>query len=101
MDDVRFGPLPVTISSQPVGRSVDAGATVTFSVGVCGPPPFTYQWQFAPAGGAPADIAGATNATFMLWNAQLSDAGQICVHQFGDLAHGSCVPFAQASSGPS
>ena len=52
---------PPTISVQPVGRSVTAGASVSFTVSVAGSPPFTYQWRKNGA-----DIAGATSASSRL-----------------------------------
>jgi hypothetical protein len=59
-----------TITTQPVGQVVAPGASVTLSVVAAGTPPPTYQWQ---RNGAP--IAGATNATLALTNAQSADAG--------------------------
>ena len=37
---------PPTITNQPISQANLAGATVTFTVGVSGPGPFTYQWKF-------------------------------------------------------
>lgn len=45
VDQVNFGAVAPTIVSQPANRAIDAGASTSFSVGVAGTPPFTYQWQ--------------------------------------------------------
>lgn len=37
---------PVTITSQPSGSSVCAGEATSFTVGVGGTAPYTYQWEF-------------------------------------------------------
>lgn len=72
VDEVGYtpGPTPPLIASPPTGATVLAGRTATFSVGAQGTPPLGYQWQF---NGNP--IAGATNATFQLTNAQASNIG--------------------------
>ena len=49
--------VPVTLTTQPVSQTVDAGTDVTFTVGATGSLPFTYQWWW---NGAP--INGATSA---------------------------------------
>jgi hypothetical protein len=61
---------PPSITVQPVGTNVFTQATVTFSVGVAGTAPFTYQWY---KGGSA--ILNATNSTLTLSNIQLGDAG--------------------------
>ncbi|MGA8012652.1 MAG: hypothetical protein WB949_09520 [Candidatus Acidiferrales bacterium] len=50
-------PVPPTISSQPVGMTVRAGQTATFSVTATGTAPLSYQWQKNSA-----NIAGAPNS---------------------------------------
>lgn len=62
------------ITAHPQDRIVATNSAASFSVSVCGTPPFTYQWRF---NGAP--IANATNATFTLVSALPSDAGQYSV----------------------
>jgi hypothetical protein len=62
-------PLPPTIAPQPVSQTVYQGQSATFSVGVNGGGPFTYQWR---RGGA--DIIGATRNTFTVPNAYYTDA---------------------------
>jgi hypothetical protein len=61
--------LPFVVSmSDGEGAGVGSPAQFTVAAGGCGP--FTYQWQFNGT-----NIAGATNATLMLTNVQLSDEG--------------------------
>lgn len=60
-------PTPtLTLTQQPANVSVTAGATAAFAVAASctGGGTITYQWQKLPAGGAFADIAGATGATY-------------------------------------
>lgn len=60
------------IVSQPQSQVVDAGATVSFSMGAEGcPAVFTYQWNFNEL-----PIFGATNATLWLTNVTGAAAGQ-------------------------
>ena len=62
------------ITAQPQNRVVATNASASFSVSVCGTPPFTYQWRFNAA-----PIPKATNATYTLTSAEPSDAGQYSV----------------------
>src|SRR5277367_2216190 len=62
---VTAGNVPPTIITQPVGQTVAAGGTTSFSVVSTGSPTLTYQWYLIPAGqttGTP--IGGATSATY-------------------------------------
>ncbi|HXJ57731.1 MAG TPA: lamin tail domain-containing protein [Verrucomicrobiae bacterium] len=59
------------ITDPPHNLVVATNADASFSVSVCGTPPFTYQWQFNNQ-----PISGATNATYTRENAQPSHAGQ-------------------------
>jgi poly(beta-D-mannuronate) lyase len=46
LDQVQFAAvLGPVITNQPVGISMDPGATVNFTVGAAGSPPFSYQWR--------------------------------------------------------
>jgi hypothetical protein len=54
--------VPASITTQPQDQVVDAGTDVTFTVGVAGSPPFTYQWYFNTNTVLPA----ATNAVLLL-----------------------------------
>jgi hypothetical protein len=63
-------PIPATILTQPMGATITAGQTVTFSVHAAGTPAPTYRWR---KNGLP--IPGATLATLTLTDVQESDAG--------------------------
>jgi hypothetical protein len=65
---------PPYITTQPASQALLSGETATFSVGVTGPGPFTYQWQFNGA-----NLWGATSATLTLENIQASEAGAFAV----------------------
>jgi len=58
------------ITAPPSDRIVGTNAPVSFSVVVCGPPPFFYQWQFNGT-----NLPGATNPVLTLASATLADAG--------------------------
>ena len=65
------------IRSQPLATTACVGGQATFGVGVTGTQPISYQWRFhgTNSGGAPADISGATNATYTVSNVQSNNAG--------------------------
>lgn len=63
-----------TIVNQPLSQAVPVGANATFNVGVCGLPPFYYQWQFNGA-----SIPNATNSYYTVNNAQLAQTGPYSV----------------------
>ena len=65
--------LPV-ITSPPPSFRVLPGTNVTFSVVATGPGPFSYQWRFNNV-----NLIGATNATFLLSNVQIGNAGSYSV----------------------
>ena len=62
------------ITAQPQDRVVATNASASFSVSVCGTPPFTYQWRFNGI-----EIPNATNATFTLASATPPNAGPYSV----------------------
>jgi uncharacterized repeat protein (TIGR01451 family) len=62
---------PVIITNQPASITVRAGATASFTVGVTGTPPFTYQWFFNGTN----LLQGATSATLTLPNVTATQAG--------------------------
>ena len=66
-------PAP-NISLQPASQIIAAGANLTFSVGVVGARPFSFQWNSNNVA-----VPGATNATFTLTNVSLSDSGNYSV----------------------
>jgi hypothetical protein len=59
-----------SITGQPLNRIVATNGDASFSVSVCGSPPFRYQWQFNNA-----DLPGETNATLILQHVTAADAG--------------------------
>ena len=61
---------PPVIVTQPISRSVFAGATVTFSVAASGEPPLRYQWQKNGA-----DVPGETNASLVLSSVNAASQG--------------------------
>ena len=65
---------PPVIVTQPVASSVNAGATVAFSVVATGTAPLAYQWR--RNGGV---LAGQTNATLTLNQVQPANAGDYSV----------------------
>ncbi len=70
-----FVPTPPVITSQPTNLTVPAGSTATFTVTTGGSPPLTYQWMF----NVTHKIPGATNASLVLTNTQLTNAGYYSV----------------------
>ncbi|MGZ5569316.1 MAG: immunoglobulin domain-containing protein, partial [Limisphaerales bacterium] len=74
---------PPSIVTQPASRTVSIGATVNFSVNATGTAPLTYSWQHD---GVP--IGGASNASFSITNAQMSNTGSysvIVTNSFGSI----------------
>lgn len=63
-----------TFTTQPAPQTVTAGTSLTLTAAAGGTPAPNYQWQKT---GVP--IAGATNATYTLASAQVSDAGTYTV----------------------
>ncbi len=63
-----------TITTQPQSQGVTAGVNVTLTVAASGTPTPTYQWLKNGV-----TFSGATNATLILANAQLSTAGTYTV----------------------
>ncbi len=63
-----------TITTQPVSQTVNAGATVNFSVTATGTAPLSYQWRKNTV-----NIAGATASSLTLNNVSSSDAASYAV----------------------
>ncbi len=62
------------ILTNPASLTVVTGSPAAFSVTAIGAAPLSYQWRVGSS-----DIADATNETFVIANAQLSDAGEYSV----------------------
>src|SRR5262249_47112084 len=69
----RAGLAPA-ISRQPASLAVSVDASASFDLGVSSSLPVSHQWFFNGA-----KIAGATNSTLTIANAQTSDAGTYAV----------------------
>ena len=67
---VSTAAAPPAILNQSASQTILAGGRFTFSVAVSGTQPFGYQWFLNNAA-----IAGATNPTYPIAQAQASDAG--------------------------
>src|SRR5262249_10067009 len=66
---------PVTITNQPDSVVAAAGGSATFTVGVTGTPPFTYQWFFNGTN----LLSNATSSKLSLSNLTPSQAGAYSV----------------------
>ena len=51
---------PVSIATQPANAIVPVNEPVQFTAVVAGSAPYTYQWQFTPAGGSATILSGGT-----------------------------------------
>jgi hypothetical protein len=65
---------PAGIQTQPASQTVLQGQTASFSVVAKGTPPFSYQWNFNGT-----DLAGATDASLTIPNAQAANGGNYYV----------------------
>lgn len=63
-------PQPPTITNQPVSKIVNQGANATFTVGVTGATPLSYQWRFEGT-----NLAGATLSSYTRPNCQPAHEG--------------------------
>ncbi len=80
LDQVQFVPAPLAITTQPTGKSVDAGSVATLSVAAAGTPPLSYQWQFN--GTSMLDgvsVSGSRTPTLTLSNLQPAQSGNYSV----------------------
>jgi DNA/RNA endonuclease G (NUC1) len=69
-------PTAPAITTQPVGLTVIAGSSATFTVAASGTTPFTYQWRKAGVNLVNGTgIAGATTATLTLTNLDVPNSG--------------------------
>lgn len=92
-----------TIGTQPVGQTVAAGASATFSVSASAMPEPAYQWYFNGAA-----IAGATSSTYTISGASSANAGNyhvVVVNELGSVTSAtaaltvSALPSGGGSSG--
>jgi lysophospholipase L1-like esterase len=65
---------PPFIAAQPTSQTVMVGSNATFVVDATGTPPMSYQWLLNGT-----VIAGATNSSLTIANAQLANAGDYSV----------------------
>jgi hypothetical protein len=88
---------PPTIVTQPVGQSVTAGDSATFTVTATGAGPLTYQWFKGPR-----SIAGATSASLSLTNIAVadSDSYSVAVANLGGTVRSSEAYLAVRSGAP-
>ncbi|MBI4663004.1 MAG: immunoglobulin domain-containing protein [Verrucomicrobia bacterium] len=66
--------LPPVITVQPTSQQVTGGSNATLRVTAVGTPALRYQWRFNGA-----NIPAATNTTFTLANAKITDSGRYSV----------------------
>jgi hypothetical protein len=67
--------VPLQITLQPIGATVDVGASYTFTIAVSdGTSPYTYEWQ-VDTGAGYVTIPSSDNPVLSLTNIQLTDAG--------------------------
>lgn len=65
---------PPQFTSQPVSRSTNVGANVTFSAQVSNPTPSNFQWRKDGN-----NLSGAVGMSYTLYNVQFADAGNYSV----------------------
>ena len=71
--EASFGALPI-VSVSPLNLFVAVGSNAVLTANAAGLPPLSYQWQDSQG-----LIAGATNASFTIANAQATNAGNYSV----------------------
>jgi alpha-tubulin suppressor-like RCC1 family protein len=84
---VRPWPAP-TIVEHPGTSDVWAGETITLRAATAGQASYEYQWRFGMA-----DIAGATNATYVVQSIQNSQAGDYGVRIINNSGEGISEPI--------
>ncbi len=73
---VSSTPFAPVIATQPVSKTVTAGAAASFTVTASGTAPLTYQWRKSTDAGATyADIGGANTASLAFASATIADNG--------------------------
>jgi hypothetical protein len=66
--------VPPAVTTHPASQTITAGQSVTFTVGVSGTTPFSYQWRRNGS-----DIAGANAASYQIASVNSSHAGEYTV----------------------
>jgi glucose/arabinose dehydrogenase len=96
---ITYGASAPTITMHPSSRTVQPGASVTFSVRASGPTPLRYQWQRNGV-----DIAGATGQDLTLASVALSDSGARfrarVTNDFGNVLSNEAVLTVNANRPP-
>lgn len=87
----------ISITTQPVSQSINAGQNVTFTVSASGSSALTYQWLKNDSA-----IPGATSSSYSITSAQVSDAGSYAVRVSGGGQNlvSSAATLTVASTGP-
>lgn len=91
---VTVGTLPL-ITTQPVGRTVDAGTRVTFAVAASGSPAPAFQWSRNNAA-----IPGATAASYTIDSVQPVHEGTYRVTATNPIGASTSVPATLAIAAP-
>lgn len=78
----------IELNNQLTNITVAAGATASFDATAGGTGPFSYQWQFNQK-----NISGATNSTYSITNAQITDAGLYSVLITNSVGNASLSAF--------
>ncbi|HXU75717.1 MAG TPA: immunoglobulin domain-containing protein [Methylomirabilota bacterium] len=66
--------VPLALTNQPQGQWASPGVNLSFSAGVSGNPPFSFQWQKNGS-----NLSGQTNAILALTNVSRIDSGTYAV----------------------
>jgi len=77
-----------SVTQQPQSVVVNFGAPVLFEIGTAGDPPLKYQWRLNGV-----DIPGATNGSFFVSSAQLTNGGSYTVLVFNGKGSTLSEPF--------
>lgn len=88
-------PTPPAIVAAPQDLTVNQGQLIQFTVAASGTGPLAYQWRHAGD-----DLAGATSATFLKFNAQPADAGVyqvVITNAFGALTSAPVLLVVQTA----
>ena len=91
--------LPPTVTNYPTALEVDPGQSASFTVGVTGTVPLSYQWQWKGTNLTDTSrVSGSQSNTLTIANAQVGDAGTYRVTITN--AYGSASASASLRVGP-